>query len=195
MMAHSAPIHSDTSILVTAVEANREAMGIFNSPEQMQEAIRELEATAFPRDSISILGHRHSIEDRFGRAVTDPSLEQDDPNAPRKAPARPEEQTIGAGALVGCAAYIGVVGAGIAMGPASIPVTLMAIILGGGSGAALGGLLVNRLKHQYEDHIQEQLSQGGLLLWVRTPDLERETLACDILSRHGAHHVRVHDIP
>lgn len=194
-MVYVASSHDTHVAPNSLVDANREAMGIFSSAEQMQEAIRELEATAFPRDSISILGHRHSIEDRFGHAVIDPSLEQDDPQAPRKAPARPEEQMIGAGALVGCAAYIGVVGAGIAMGPASIPATLMAIILGGGSGAALGGLLVNRLNHNYEDHIQEQLSQGGLLLWVRTPDAERETLACDILSRHGAHHVRVHDIP
>ncbi len=179
-------VHSDSS---------REAMGVFSNPDQMQEAIRELESTAFPRDSISILGHRHTLEDRFGHGIADSDFVEDDPNAPREAPVRPEEQVIGASALVCCAAYIGVVSAGLAIGAASLPVTFMAIALGGGSGAALGGLLLSRIKYKYEQHIQEQLSDGGLLLWVRTPDAEREELACEILARHGAAHVRVHDAP
>lgn len=182
----------------TATAGNREAMGLFDDFEAMQEAIKELEATAFPRDSISILGHKEKLESQFGIAYpTDHSsiAAEDDPQAPRKAPVRSEEQTIGASVLVGCATYIGVVSAGLALGPASVPATLMAIALGGGGGAAIGAALVSRLKHKHEHDIHEQIAQGGLLLWVRTPNAERETLACDILMRHGAHDVRVHDIP
>lgn len=175
--------------------ANREAIGLFNDFEAMQNAIKELEATAFPRDSISILGHRHMLEERYGvaQASDNPYAAEDDPNAPRVAPVRSEEQTIGASVLVGCAAYIGVV-AGLIMAPATVPVTLMAIALGGG-GAAAAATLVHRLQHQHKADVQEQIAKGGLLLWVRTPTAERETLACDILMRHGAHDVHIHDIP
>jgi hypothetical protein len=176
---------------------NREALGLFNDFNSMQEAIKELEATAFPRDAISILGHRHILEERYGVAQSsnNPYAAEDDPYAPRTAPVRSEEQTIGASVLVGCAAYIGVVAAGLMIGPASVPITLMAIALGGGGGAAVAAALVSRLKHQYDVDIHEQIAKGGLLLWVRTPTPERETLACDILMRHNAHDVHVHEIP
>ncbi len=174
---------------------DREAVGLFDDMERLQEAIKELEATAFPRDAISILGHRAAIEDKFGTAQIQPYLAEDDPEAPRAAPVRSEEETIGAAVLVGCSAYIGVVAAGIALGPASVPITLLAIALGGGSGAAIAGAVVSELKHRHQKHIHEQLAQGGLLMWVRTPDAARERLACEILERNGARDVHVHDIP
>lgn len=191
--AFSTEISTESQTSEAWLDHNREAVGLFKDPEQMENAIRELEGTAFPRDSISILGHQHMLEERFGRASVDEYFDKNLDE--REAPVRPEERTIGAGVLVGCATYIGVVSAGIALGPASLPVTLMAIVLGGGSGAAIGGLLLNRLRHQHEKHIQEQLAHGGMVLWVRTPDAERENIACDILKRHGATNVKIHDIP
>ncbi len=176
-------------------DGNREAVGLFNDMNSLQAAIRELEATKFPRDAISILGHQRTIEDHFGTASAQTYLAESDPAAPRAAPVRDEEHTIGATALVGCGAYIGAVAAGIALGPASVPVTLIAIVLASGSGAAIAGALVQRLKRRHEQHIHDQIVHGGLLMWVHTPDEERERLACDILERHGAHDVHVQDMP
>lgn len=183
------------TIPLPADGGNREALGLFDDMESLQTAIRELENTAFPRDSISILGARHDLEHSFGSAQIEPYLAEDDPAAPRAAPVRDEEHTIGAAVLVGCGAYIGAVAAGITLASASLPVTFMAIILAGGCGAALAGALVNALKDRHDRNIHEQIDQGGLLMWVHTPDEERERLACDILERHGAHDVHVHDMP
>lgn len=171
-----------------------ETVGLFTNADSLQEAVRELESTAFPRDAISVLGTRKEIEQQFGQATLPPELAEDDPSVPRQAPVRPEEKNIAAGALVGCAAYVGVVSAAIALGPASIPATLMAVVLGGGSGAALGTMLLKRLGHKFDHNIEEQIAKGGLILWVRTPDRQSEIIAQAIMERHGATHVKSHEI-
>jgi hypothetical protein len=62
-----------------------------------------------------------------------------------------------------------------------------------------GGLLSTALGHWLDrrdaEWVQEQLDRGGLLLWVRTPDAERERRAVEILRRHSAHDVHVHQLP
>lgn len=173
----------------------REAVGLFPDMDSLQEAVRELEGSAFQRDAISVLGSRHAIEQMYGTTEIDTINAEDDPHMPRQAPPRPEEKNIGAGALVGGIAYVGAITAALVTMPAGIPLTLAAVALGGGSGAAIGAGLVSLLGHKLDDHAAEQIEKGGLLLWVRTPDEEREAIALDIMRRHGAHHIKVHDMP
>ena len=172
----------------------REAVGLFTDVKDLQEAVRELEGAPFPRDSITVLGSRKDVREHFGTSTVDPIMAEDDPHAPRQAPVRPEEKTIAASALVGCAAYVGVVSATLVAAPVLVPGSLAAIALAGGGGAAIGGVLVKLMGDKFDKNIEEQVSRGGLLLWVRTPDSEREAIACDILRRHGATHINVHDI-
>ena len=68
------------------------------------------------------------------------------------------------------------------------------IVAMGGVGG-LGALLGKLYGQGQENFIREQLDRGGVLLWVRTPDPEAERKACDILGRHAAHDVHVHEIP
>ena len=179
-------VHSNTYV--------PEAVGLFEDAAKLQDAIRELEATAFPRDAISVLGSRKQIEEKFGQATVDPIAAEDREDTPRQSPSRPEEQTIGAGVLVGCATYIGVVSAGIAIAPATMPLTLMAIMLGGGSGALVGSLMLNLIRRNFDRNIEGQIERGGLLLWVRTPDADREILACSIMRRNGGKNVHIHHV-
>lgn len=173
----------------------REVVGLFPTMDTLQEAVRELEGSAFQRDAISVLGSRAEIERIFGTTAIDTAKAADDPRVPRQAPPRPEEKNIGAAALVGGSAYVGVITAALITLPASIPLTLAAVALGGGSGAALGAGLVSLLGHKLDDHVAEQIDKGGLLLWVRTPDQEREEIAFNILKKHNAHHIKIHNMP
>jgi hypothetical protein len=69
-----------------------------------------------------------------------------------------------------------------------------AVLAAGGVGAA--GALVGRAAGEEEkDFLQEQIDRGGVLLWVRIRDAEAERRALDILRRHSAHDVHVHDLP
>lgn len=178
----------------TAAGEFREAVGFFPDMESLQNAVRELEGSAFPRDAISVLGARDEIEKHFGSRTVNPDIAENDPDAPRQAPVRPEEKNIGAGALVGGVAYLGAVSAALMTMPASLPVSLAAVALGGGGGAAIGAALVSLLGHRLDLHTAEQMDKGGLLLWVRTPDVEREDMAYEIMKHHGAKDIRIHDM-
>ena len=65
---------------------------------------------------------------------------------------------------------------------------------GGGVGVA-SALLGRAAGEGQATFLREQLDRGGVLLWVRTPDAEAETRAVDILRRHAAHDVHVHEVP
>lgn len=59
----------------------------------------------------------------------------------------------------------------------------------------LGGVLAHRLGEHRAKEINDHLSHGGLLVWVRTRDAEHEERALQILGRHTGDPVRIHDIP
>ena len=77
----------------------REAVGVFDDPEKLNAAIAELEFTAFPRQDISVLGGSGNVEKQFGTPAVNPLLVEDNPDAPRVAPIRPEEKALGAANL------------------------------------------------------------------------------------------------
>ncbi len=170
-----------------------EVVGLFDTTDNLQEAIRQLEGTAFPRQDISIMGTRRDLEKIFGTKAVSPMIAADDAHTPRQAPARPEEEVIGGTALVGASAYIGAMGLALSAGAIAFPVAGAAII-GGLGGGVLGGILARILDQSHNRHLEEQIERGGLLLWVRTPDENKESLAINIMTAHGGRHVHAHTI-
>ena len=63
------------------------------------------------------------------------------------------------------------------------------------AGALIGSVLTRWLDKHHAEQLQEQLDRGGLLLWVRTPDQATQRRAIDILTRHSAHDVHIHQLP
>lgn len=175
-------------------EVVRECVGLFLSAEDLQEAVRELESTAFPRQDISVMGTRAELMEVFGTKTIDPHMAMDNPDTPRAAPARPEEKTIGASAMVGVPAYVGAMSAALSAGAVAFPAIVGAAVIGGLSGGALGGILTKLFGDRDMRHYEEQIDRGGLLLWVRTPDRGREEVAVGIMRKWHALEVHVHDI-
>lgn len=168
----------------------REAMGVFADMDALNRAVVELD-TRFPRHAISVLGGREEIERQFGQSTISPETAEHDNTTPHRAPVRDEEKVVGLSVLVGSGAYIGAVAMALAAGAVSFPATIMAAVIGGGGVAALGAVLVKVLGDQYHKDIEDQIARGGLLLWVNTPTSEDEQVACDIMRRHGASHIKV----
>jgi hypothetical protein len=156
----------------------REAVGLFNSMDDLQDAVRDLEVRSFPREFISIAGG----------PATRPEKAADDPDTPRSAPVRTEEKALGASALIGAGIYAGAAAMIFAAGAAPL-----SVILGCLGGGAAGGLVAGMIGRHASRDIAARIRNGGLLLWVRTPDAKRERAALEILRAHGARHVRIHD--
>ncbi len=57
----------------------------------------------------------------------------------------------------------------------------------------IGALLARRVGKKHRDYYASQVEHGGILLWVRVKDAEKERLARDILKGHSGRDVYVHD--
>jgi hypothetical protein len=175
-------------------ETIREAVGVFNDKQQLDQAIAELEVTAFPRHDISVLGPDKDVKEKYGLEEVSAEFLEDNADAPRGVSIRPEEKTIGAGVMVGACAYLAGCAVALASQPASTMGLLLAITGGSLAGAAVGMILVFLIGSKLRSGIDKQLRNGGLLLWVRTPTIQREKIAQEILRKHGGHDVHIHSI-
>jgi hypothetical protein len=82
----------------------------------------------------------------------------------------------------------------VAFAGGSLAAIAAAAAAGLGAGGLIGASLAGLIGQQRAQQLDEQLRHGGLLLWVRVWDKEREERAVDILSRHSARDVHVHEI-
>jgi len=193
-MAFQDTVHETNFGASAAPGLHKEVVGLFTSSDDLQNAIRDLEGTAFPRQDISVMGARAELLEVFGAKAVDPHFAMDNADTPRQAPARPEEKTIGASAMVGIPAYLGAMAAALTAGAVAFPAFVGAAVIGGLGGGALGGILAGMFGNRDTRHIEEQIEKGGLLLWVRTPDREREDIAVDIMRKNNGSEIHVHEI-
>lgn len=182
----------------TAVEKStpcREAVGVFHQWADLRAAVDELLLNGFDRADVSMLAGEQVVERKLGHVYEKVTELEDDANAPRVAFVGRDSMTEGKASAIGALGYVGAaaaVGAVVASGGALAWVLLAGVAAGGG-GAALGTLLARALGRGRAKDIEAQINKGGLLLWVRTCDADREARATAILGKHGADDVHVHD--
>ncbi|MGD2132286.1 MAG: hypothetical protein PVI23_05795 [Maricaulaceae bacterium] len=176
---------------------DREAVAAFNDAAALQAAIDDLLTHGFDRAELSLLASEQAVVDKLGHEFRSTRELEDAPDVPtvayvaRESVGEAEGHAIGAlmyvGAMIGMVPVIasgGAIGAAIAAG---------AVL--GGAGAAIGVRLADLIGHAYADRINEQLENGGLLLWVRTRDEAHERKAVEILKRRAGEDVHVHGLP
>ncbi len=171
-----------------------EAVGVFDSVETLQAAIYDLRASGFSRYDISLLGDKEAMVEKLGSAYWRAADLEDNPDAPRAAFV--SEEAIGEleGAVAGGFFFIG---SAIAMTALLTPLSTLAgsiaaIAIGGGPAGVVGALLARRLGNHHKDYYADQIRQGGILLWVRTSDKDKEDIAVKILNGHSGRDVHIH---
>jgi len=175
----------------------REAVGVFDSPARMEEAIDELLSSGFDRAELSLLAGEEAVEEKLGHRYEKAGEMEDDAAVPRTAYVANEEIGDAQGWLVGGLMYVGAVattGAVVASG-GTLAAVIAGAVLAGGAGTLIGGALAKWVGDRHADYLQEQIDRGGLLLWVRTWNEEDERRAVDILSRHCGQDVHLHTLP
>lgn len=179
-----------------ATETVREAVGVFHDEKALRAAADELMISGFDRSCLSILAGQRAIEKNLDNAYWRIAELEDDPGVPRIAYMGTDSRAEAQGVIPGVLAYVGAVAAagGIVFSGATIAVELIAVAAGGAGG--LVGIALSRLiGRHHARYLQNHLEHGGILLWVRTTDEERERRAVEVLSRHSAENVHVHDLP
>jgi uncharacterized membrane protein len=158
----------------------RTVVGVFNSVQEAQNAVRELESSGVSRSDISIVANKNAV----GYETMD-SVDRD------KASDVVADAGIGAaiggvgGLLLSAAGAltIPVIGPILAAGP------IAAALTGAGIGAAAGGLVgaltETGVPEEHARHYAEGVRRGDVLVTVRAPH-GREDEVCDILDRNNA---------
>jgi outer membrane lipoprotein SlyB len=174
-----------------------EAVAAFHDADSLQAAIDDLLSHGFNRADLSLLASEGSVERELGHAYLKAEELEDDPNVPTVAYVSPEAIGDAEGGLVGALVYVGAVaavGAVVASG-GTLGGVIAAAVMAGGAGGFIGAALATLIGEAHANRIQEQLDHGALLLWVRTWDKDHEARAVEILSRHSAHDVHLHELP
>jgi hypothetical protein len=150
-----------------------EVVGRFVDAESFKAAVEALRAAGFEHSDLSILDSRESL------AASESAGE-----AWREAMA----------GLIGEVKYIGPLTAAglimVASGPVGVAVS--GLVAAGITGYALRELLEDIRATPHTEEFARALEQGAVLLWVRAPSEERQNVARDVLTRHGAKDVHLH---
>jgi hypothetical protein len=152
----------------------REAVGIFHSEQELQDAIDDLLTHGFARCELSLRG--------AGEATA--------------AGRTPEALGNAEGSLIGGFAILPAFGAAWAAGATGAGMLAIGglTVVSGGAGAAVGAALAALLARHHAANLTGQLAEGGLLLWVRTRSPELEQRALGILACHAGTLVHSHAV-
>ncbi|MBW4960898.1 hypothetical protein [Sulfitobacter sp. CW3] len=188
MTVTTEPDHKTTVIKIP------EAVGVFDSFEDLQKAFYDLRMVGFSRYDISLLGTEEALKEKLGTTYwRSPELE-DDPNAPRAAFV--SEEAIGEleGGIAGGFFFLGsyVAMAAMLTAASTLAASIAAIAIGGVPAAIIGALLARRVGQHHKEYYATQIEHGGILLWVRVKDKEHEDLAVKIMKEHSGRDVHVH---
>jgi hypothetical protein len=172
-----------------------EAVGVFESFEDQQAAFYDLRAVGFHHSDISLLGSEEALKEKLGKTWWRAPELEDDPRALRAHFVSEEAMGELEGAIVGGFFFVGsYIAMAALLTPAStLAASIAAIAIGGSPAAVIGTLLARRAGKHHSDYYADQIRHGGILMWVRCRDKEREDLAVKILKGHSGRDVHVHD--
>ena len=175
----------------------REVTGVFHSRKALDAAVQDLLVAGYDRADIDVSASPDELQRRLNYRSIPPEDLADVPTAPRE-PFVGEDDVIITDAVVGS-----VVGCTAALAIAYYLVTrdigsLSAVIFVALCGFVVGGGAVfwarRRLRRERARGLERLWEAQGLVIWVRVNSDEKETQAQEILLRHGAEAVHVHEI-
>ncbi len=174
-----------------------ETVAVFRTADSLQEAIDDLMMSGFDRADLSLLGAEKAVEEKLGHSYRTVAELEDDVSVPRTFYVAPEAIGDAEGALIAAPLYVAALGAAaviLAYG-GKLVAAIAGAILAGGAGALIGVFLAKRVGGHHARYIREQLAHGGLLLWVRTRNVQSMKRAVAILFNHAGRDVHIHMQP
>jgi hypothetical protein len=175
----------------------REVTGVFHSRKALVAAAEELLVAGIDRADIDISASPNELERRLNY-LSIPAADLADLPITARQPFTGDDDVLSTeaviGSVAGCIAAIAMAFYLVArdIGPLSVGIfsVLIGLVVGG-----VAMLWVRRLLQRERARGLERLSEAqGLLIWVRVRSPEKEAEAQEILTRHGAKAVHIHEI-
>jgi len=168
---------------------DREAVAVFNDEASLQAAVDSLMQFGLREGDISVLGDVGKL------AILPPVKElEDSDNAPRTNYASSDSRVEGLAALAGAPALIAGFFAAAVVGSAGAAlIPAIAVTVGSSAaGGALGFMLARAFGRRHASYVEQQIRNGGLILWVHAPDSGKDAKIVEILKGSGGRDVHFH---
>jgi hypothetical protein len=175
----------------------REVTGVFHSKKALELAAQDLLIAGVDRADIDVSASSDELGRRLNYQAVPPADLADLPAAPRQ-PFTGGDDLVGAeavaGSVAGCAVAVVLAALLVAWG-LSPPLIGIVAALGGLAAAGVAVFRVRRrlLRERYLG-LENIAEWNGLVMWVRVRSPEMEAAAQEILVRHGAEAVHIHEI-
>lgn len=167
----------------------REATAVFADEASLDRAVDALMQLGLRQEDMSVLAHSaHLSKTQSAEQIADSS------KADTAAFTTPDSRTELETSLVGGPALLTGLGAALAIttaGAALIP----AIVVTAGSALAGGGvgmIFARIFGHKHAAYINEQVNQGGVILWVHASKKEQDSSILKILTENGGKDAHIH---
>ena len=175
----------------------REVTGVFHSRKALIDAAEELLIAGVDRADIDVSASLDELQRRLNYASIPPADLADIPTAARQ-PFVGEDDTmtteVVVGSAAGCIAALAMAFYLVARDLSPVSVGVLSVLFGLILGAAAVFWARRRLQRERALGLENLSEAQGLLIWVRVQSPEKETEAQEILMRHGAEAVHVHEI-
>jgi len=175
----------------------REVTGVFHSRKALIDAAEELLVAGIDRADIDVSASVDELDRRLNYQSIPAADLADMPITPRQAFMGIDDVlTTDAvvGSLAGCIGAVAMAYFLIIRGMAPLSVGIVSVL----TGLVVGGVAVlvvrRRLQRERVRGLEKLAEAHGLLIWVRVQSPEKEAEAQEILARHGAEAVHVHEI-
>lgn len=177
--------------------SSREVTGVFRSRKALIDAADDLLVAGFDRADIDVSASFDELQRRLNYQWIPPADLADIPTAARQ-PLIDEGDVLTTdavvGSLAGCIGAVAMAYFLIIRGMAPLSVGIVSVL----TGLVVGGVAVlvvrRRLQRERVRGLEKLAEAYGLLIWVRVQSPEKEAEAQEILARHGAEAVHVHEI-
>jgi len=181
----------------TKSETVREAVGVFFDARHMREAIKDLLSSGFDRTELGLLTDENTVKQSLGDLYTQINQFSDDPDAPRTAFVEKESSADLMHGSLGALSFaaVTVAGGAIVATAGVLAGGVMAAVAGAAAVGAISAVLGALIGENDAEHLEEQINEGHMLLFVRTHSAAEEKHAVDVLSRHSGYDVRVYTVP
>jgi len=177
--------------------SSREVTGVFHSRKALIDAADDLLVAGFDRADLDVSASFDELQRRLNYQSIPPADLADIPTAARQ-PLIDEGDVLTTdavvGSLAGCIGAVAMAYFLIIRGMAPLSVGIVSVL----TGLVVGGVAVlvvrRRLQRERVRGLEKLAEAYGLLIWVRVQSPEKEAEAQEILARHGAEAVHVHEI-
>ncbi len=179
------------------LETVHEAVGVFKDAKSLQAALDDLQSHGFMRQELSVLSNEQTVYEKLGHLYKRVQDVEDDPRVPRTIFIPNETMGEAIGTAIGLPLYVAATtAAGVVIASGGTLLTAISGALAAGvGGASIGSIFAAFIAKHHAEYIENQIEHGGLLLWVHLRSSHMEESAQDILRKHSAHDVHIHEIP